>query len=66
MVDILMYNPNDDTQNFAFCLLQLVVETFWHSTWWTKFNESPQICLANEKEKVIIERRSIYHPLSYP
>ena len=25
-------NPNDDTQNYPFCRLQLVVETFGHST----------------------------------
>ena len=24
-----MYIPNDDTQNYPFCKLQLVVETFW-------------------------------------
>ena len=26
-----MYIPNDDTQNYPFCKLQLVVETFKHS-----------------------------------
>ena len=28
MADQLMYIPNDDTQNFSFCRLKLVVETF--------------------------------------
>ena len=28
----LMYIPNNDTQNYIFCILQLVVETFEHST----------------------------------
>ena len=28
MVDRLMYIPNDYTQNYTLCLLQLVVETF--------------------------------------
>ncbi len=30
MTDELMYIPNDDTQNYSFCKLQLVVETFGH------------------------------------
>ena len=25
-----MYSPNDDTQNYLFCRLQLMVETFGH------------------------------------
>ena len=31
MADTLMYTPIDvdDTQNYPFCKLQLVVETFW-------------------------------------
>ena len=32
MADKLMYKPNDDTQNYLFCRLQLVVETFGHLT----------------------------------
>ena len=41
----------DDTQNYPFCRLQLVIETFGHSTELTnysKFNKSPQSCSANE------------------
>ena len=32
MADKLMYISNDDRQNYPFCLLQLVVETFEHNT----------------------------------
>ena len=32
MADKLMYTPNDDTQSYPLCRLQLVVETFGHST----------------------------------
>ena len=32
MGDKLMYIPNDDTQNYPFCRLQLVVEMYGHST----------------------------------
>ena len=33
MADAEMYIPNDDTQNYQFCRLQLVDETFGHSTY---------------------------------
>ena len=32
MAYIFMYTPNDDTQNYPFCRLQLEVETFEIST----------------------------------
>ena len=32
MASKLIYIPNDDAQNYPFCRLQLVVETFEHST----------------------------------
>ena len=35
MADKLMYIPNDDTQSYPFCRLQLVVDTFGHSTYLT-------------------------------
>ena len=41
MADKFMYIPNDDAQNQPFCRLNLVVETFGHSTKWinqSKFN----------------------------
>ena len=31
MSDKLMYIPNNDTQNYPFCRLKFVVETFEHS-----------------------------------
>ena len=31
MADKLLYIPNDDKQNYPFCRLQLVVETFGHN-----------------------------------
>ena len=40
-----MYIPNEDTQNYPFFRLRLVVEMFGQSTLWTdqsKFNKSPQ------------------------
>ena len=46
-----MYIPNDDAQNYPFCRLKLVVETFGHLTKWTnqsKANKSPLGCEANE------------------
>ena len=36
MANRLMYIPNDATQNYLFCRLELVVETFGHLTLWTK------------------------------
>ena len=44
MSDKLMYILNDDTQNCSFCRLQLLVDTFGHSTIDSKFNKSPQSC----------------------
>ena len=32
MADKLMYIPNDDTNNYPFCRLKLVVETFEYTT----------------------------------
>ena len=31
-----MYIPNEDTQKYYFCRLQLVVKTIGHSTKWTQ------------------------------
>ncbi len=32
MADKFMYIPNDDAQNYPFCILQLAVETLGHLT----------------------------------
>ena len=45
MADKLRYIPNDDTENYPFCRLQLVVETFEHSTK-IKNNQNSIICLS--------------------
>ena len=45
MADLLIYIPNDDSQNYPFFSLQLVVETFGHLTKRTdqsKSNKIPQ------------------------
>ena len=42
-----MYSSNDDTQNEPSCRLELVIDTFGHSTKCTKqlkFNKGPQGC----------------------
>ena len=53
MADKLMYIANDDTQNYPFCRLQLVVETFGHSdklTNQSKFNKSPKVVRQTNKK----------------
>ena len=37
MADKLILIPNDDPQNDPLCRIQLVVETFGHSTQWTNW-----------------------------
>ena len=39
MADKLMYILNDDTQNYPFYRLQLMLETFGHTTKWTNQSE---------------------------
>ena len=54
MAEKLMNIPNDDTQNYSFCRLQLMVKTFGQSTKWTnqsKFNKSPKDCLNQQIRK---------------
>ena len=41
MADKLMYIRNDDSQNYRFCRLKLVVETFEHSTYWINQTKLP-------------------------
>ena len=60
MADKLMNIPNDDSQNYPFCILQLVIETIGHWTLWTnqsKFNKSQQLlskhCYKNLKTSLI-------------
>ena len=41
MADKLMYILNVDTQNYSFCRLQFVVETFAHSIYNILTNQNP-------------------------
>ena len=50
-----MYVPNDYTQNYPFCRLQLVVEAIGHSTLCT--NQSK----LNESSKAVMRIRSRCH-----
>ena len=57
MADKLVYIPIDDKQNYTSFLLQLLVETFGHTTRLnnkSKFYKSPQGC-----EALIIEAKVI-------
>ena len=37
-------HPNDDTQNYPFCSVKLVIETFLHSTkYQSKFTKVPKV-----------------------
>ena len=47
MVDKLIYIPNDDTQNYPFCRLKLLVETFKHSSLRTNQSKFTKIPPAN-------------------
>ena len=44
-----MYIPNDYTQHYPFCRLQSVVETFGHSTKWTKQSKSMTALKVDEQ-----------------
>ena len=51
MADKLLYILNDDNQNYPFFRLQLEVETFRHSNYWTnqsKFNVPKVVKPANK------------------
>ena len=52
MADRFMYITNNDTQNYLFCRLQLVLEKFGLD--YLKHNLSPKSCEANEQEIVIL------------
>ncbi len=47
-----MYIPNDDLQNYPFCGLKLVVETFeWINQ--SKFTKVPKVVKPAEKETLV-------------
>ena len=55
MADLLMYIPNDDLQKNPFCRLQLVVETFGHSTKYytnqSKSNKVPKVVKPTNQKR---------------
>ena len=56
MVNKLMYIPNNDTQNYHFCRLRLVVETFQHSTKRTnqsKLINRPKVVKTTNKKTLV-------------
>ena len=58
MTDKLMYVSKDYTQNYPFCILQLVVETFAYATYWiepTKQNsiEVPKVVKSTNKKMLL-------------
>ena len=53
MVDKVMYIPNDNTQNYPFCGLQIVAETFGHSTKWTKQSKFKVVKPTNKKNVIV-------------
>ena len=55
MGDKCLYIPNDNTQNYSICRLKLVLETFEHLNLMKQPIKSPQSCLTNEWENVIIK-----------
>ena len=54
MADKLMHIPNGDTQCYPFCRLQLVVETFRHSTKWTnQLNFNKKVVKPTKKKTLL-------------
>ena len=57
MADNLMYIPNDNTHNYPFCILKLVVEeTLGHSTQWanqSKFTIDPKVLKPKDKKTLL-------------
>ena len=55
MADKLMYIPNDNTHNYPFCRLQLVFETFEHSTIQPiKIHQGLKSFQANDLKKTLL------------
>ena len=51
MADKLTSTPNDNTMNYQFYKLQLVVETFGHTTKWT--SQVPKVVKPNNKKTLL-------------
>ena len=65
MADKLMYIPNNDTRNYPFCGLQLMVETFRHSTNQNSL-KSPKLLIQRIRKSYnkTLETSAINSPLS--
>ena len=69
MANKFMYIPDDDTQNYPFFRLQVMVEMFLHSTLLTnesKFNKSQQIVKPTRKKYKTLGTGVIKSPMSPP
>ena len=51
MTDNKMYIPNNNTQNYSFCSVKLVVETFEHPT--LKFTKVPKVDKVTNKKTLL-------------
>ena len=67
MADKLMNIPSDDTQNYPFCRLQLVVETIWHSISWNNQSNAikvPKVVKPTNKKTLLKTLRTSVSYLS--
>ena len=53
MADKLMYITHDDTQNYPFCKLQIVFETFGHSTKWMNQSKFSKVVKQTDKKTLL-------------
>ena len=54
MAKKLIHIPNDNAQNFHFCRLWLLVETFGHSTSWINQSKSPKLLSQRIRERYYV------------
>ena len=62
MADKWMYIPNDDTQNYPLCRIQLVGETFKHSTQWNNQSKFPKVVKPMNKKTLYKTLGTNEHP----
>ena len=60
-----MYIPDNDTQTYFFCRLQLVVKMIGHSTWWTNQLKLNKSCYDNERKNAIIPYDRYYKIMTW-
>ena len=64
IADKLIYIPNDDTQNYPFCRLKFVVETFEHSikiTNQSNFTKVPKVFKPTNKKTLLYDFEDLYN-----